>query len=220
MLVALLCAWGACAGAQEHGQTVLSRTNLLYYPAGQDRVAPVRSVEDWQRRRQSIVAAMQEVMGPFPAARPRGPADIELLEETDCGSYLRSVFTAVFDDRIRVVVTSCGLDSFRDYMGGRIRGWTSERYMPRLLDYSPDRYPFDFHEVIAALAPRPCLISAPKGDSNFQWWSVDAVAAAAAPVYRLYGRSDRLQVEHPEVGHVFPVEMRERAYQLFNRHLN
>ncbi len=47
-----------------------------------------------------------------------------------------SVFTAVFDDRLTAVVSSCGLDSFLDYMGGDPkkwdpeRGWCQTRYMP------------------------------------------------------------------------------------------
>src|SRR5690242_3870287 len=65
-----------------------------------------------------------------------------------------AIFTAVFDERIKVIVSSCGFDAFRDYKNGDIRGWTSTRYMPRLLDYSHESRPFDFAEIIASLAPR------------------------------------------------------------------
>ena len=41
-----------------------------------------------------------------------------------------SIYTAVFDERIRVIVSSCGFDSYLDYKDGNIAGWTSERYMP------------------------------------------------------------------------------------------
>ncbi len=34
-----------------------------------------------------------------------------------------SVYTAVFDDRLKVVVSSCGLDSFLDYYGGDEKNW-------------------------------------------------------------------------------------------------
>jgi hypothetical protein len=130
-----------------------------------------------------------------------------------------SVFTAVFDERIKVVVSSCGLDSFLDYMDGHIQGWTSPRYMPRLLDYQNrlEEVPFDFHEVIAALAPRPCYIIAPLRDSNFKWSSVDRIVRAARQVYRLYGAEERLQVDHPDCPHDFPPAMRERAYELLDR---
>ncbi|MBI3415224.1 MAG: alpha/beta hydrolase [Verrucomicrobia bacterium] len=130
-----------------------------------------------------------------------------------------SVFTAMFDDRIKVVVSSCGLDSFRDYMDGAIRGWTSERYMPKLFHFTLDETPFDFHELIGALAPRACFISAPLGDTNFKWRSVDDIARAALPVYKLYGKPGQLRVEHPDCAHLFPREMRETAYQIIDREL-
>ncbi len=129
-----------------------------------------------------------------------------------------SVYTAAFDDRIKVVVSSCGLDSYRDYMGGNIKGWTSDRYMPKLLEYK-DRLgelPFDFHEIVGTLAPRHVFISAPIGDTNFRSKSVDAVVKAAAEVYRLYGAERNLRVEHPNVGHVFPKEMRDEAYRVMD----
>jgi dienelactone hydrolase len=128
------------------------------------------------------------------------------------------IYTAVFDERIKVVVTSCGFDSYIDYMDGRIEGWTSQRYMPRLLDYKDklDEIPFDFHELIAALAPRHCYVSAPLGDSNFKADSVDRVIAAAAEVYRLHGVEDRLRVVHPDCEHDFPDESRHAAYAIFD----
>jgi dienelactone hydrolase len=132
-----------------------------------------------------------------------------------------SVYTAVFEERLQVVASSCGLDSYLDYKDGDIRGWTSERYMPKLLSYASrlEEIPFDFHEMIAALAPRVCFISAPRKDDNFKWDSVDRVVAAARPVYRLYGKPENLVVEHPDCDHDFPDPMRQLAYSLFDRHL-
>lgn len=138
-----------------------------------------------------------------------------------------SVFTAVFDERIKVVVSSCGLDAFVDYYGGDPqvwkpeRGWCQTRYMPALTNYAGRLadIPFDFPELIGALAPRVCFISAPVGDTNFKWRSVDEVANAASQVYRLYGMPQNLQVVHPECAHLFPPEMRERAYRLLEDNL-
>ncbi len=132
-----------------------------------------------------------------------------------------SVFTAVFDDRIKVVVSSCGLDSFLDYYGGDDtvwqpeKGWTQTRYMPKLADYRGRlaEIPFDFHELVGVLAPRHVLIIAPKRDHNFQAASVDRIAAAASEVYKLYDHPERLRVEHPDCEHDFPDEMRELAYE-------
>lgn len=130
-----------------------------------------------------------------------------------------AVFTAVFDERIRVIVTSCGLDSFLDYKDGDITGWTSSRYMPRLGGYRNrlEEIPFDFHELIAALAPRHCLISAPMRDDNFRCDSVKRIGHAARQVYELFGVATRLRILHPPCDHDFPPEMREEAYRLFDR---
>jgi len=307
---------------------------------------PVKTLEDWKVRREEILKAAQEIMGPLPGVEKRCPLDVQVVEEVDCGRYVRrsltyasepnsrvpayllipkkaltggervpavlclhptddsvgngvvvglggkenrqyaveltergfvtiapaypllakyqpdlgalgyvsgtmkaihdnrraldlldalpfvrpglyaaighslgghnSVYTALFDERIKVVVSSCGLDSYRDYKGGDIRGWTSTRYMPRLLQWR-DRLaelPVDFPEMIAALAPRCVFISAPVNDDNFRAASVDRVAGEARPVFALYGATDCLIVEHPEGGHDFPDAMRQKAYGL------
>jgi dienelactone hydrolase len=135
-----------------------------------------------------------------------------------------SVYTAVFDDRLKVIVSSCGLDSYLDYYGGNPKnwdpekGWCQTRYMRKLAEYKGRlaEIPFDFHEMIGALAPRHTLIIAPTKDSNFRADSVDRIVAAARPVFKLYGHEQRLRVEHPDCGHDFPPEMREAAYKLFD----
>ena len=130
-----------------------------------------------------------------------------------------AVYTAMFEPRIKVIVSSCGLDSYRDYKGGDIRGWTSTRYMPRLLQWKDRLHelPIDFPEIIAALAPRHVLISAPVGDDNFSSASVDRVVAAARPVFELHKATDNLAVLHPDCGHDFPDASREAAYALIER---
>ncbi|MDB6135849.1 MAG: hypothetical protein JWM59_4092 [Verrucomicrobiales bacterium] len=130
-----------------------------------------------------------------------------------------AVFTSVLEPRLKAIVSSCGFDSFTVYMNGDLRGWTQERYMPKLGTYlgRPRDVPFDFFELISALAPRHVFISAPKGDSNFRWESVRRITEAARPVYRLYGAEDRLKVHHPEAGHVFPEDTRRDAFAMLLR---
>ena len=138
-----------------------------------------------------------------------------------------SIFTAVFDERIKVVVSACGFDSFLDYyaekpeMWNAGQGWTQERYMPALAAYGnrKQEIPFDFHELIGALAPRPFLAIAPRGDSNFKWQSVDRVIGAAWRVYQLHNVSEHIVVEHPEGAHDFPDDMRAKAYAWLERWL-
>jgi Amidohydrolase family len=137
------------------------------------------------------------------------------------------LFTSVFDSRIRAVVTSCGFDSFSDYYGGKEsvwmpdKGWCQSRYMPKLLDYRGrlKEIPFDFPEVLGAIAPRKVMVVAPLYDSNFVAASVDRAIASARSVYQLYGQPNHLMLEHPECPHDFPTEMRELAYALFKKEL-
>lgn len=135
-----------------------------------------------------------------------------------------AVYTSVFDERIQAVVSSCGLDSYLDYYGGSEKnwfpekGWCQTRYMLRLADYRGrlEEIPFDFHELVGALAPRHVFIFAPTRDHNFQAASVDRIVAAARPVFQLHGHPERLRIEHPDCEHDFPPDMREKAYKLFD----
>jgi dienelactone hydrolase len=130
------------------------------------------------------------------------------------------LFTAVFDQRIRAIVTNCGFNAFEDYAGGDLTGWSSARYMPRIrTEFGADyhRMPFDFHEVIAALAPRPVFISAPLHDDNFPVEGVRKVIDRVQPVYDLLDATDRLHVIYPDAGHDFPDDVRQQAYDWLKR---
>lgn len=130
-----------------------------------------------------------------------------------------AIYTAVFEPRVRVVVSSCGFDSVLDYKGGNLQGWVQERYMLKMADYvgRPEATPFDFYELIACLAPRHVFVNAPLHDSNFQWQSVDRIAAAAQPVFALHGAADRLDIRHPDCDHDFPDPERLASYELIAR---
>lgn len=131
-----------------------------------------------------------------------------------------SLFTAAFDQRLRAVVTSCGFTAFADYYGGNLKGWTSDRYMPRIRDKfasRPERMPFDFPEVLAMISPRPLFVSAPRGDSNFEVRGVEKCIEAARPVYELYGQPDALQVRYPDAAHSFPDAIRAEVYAWLDR---
>lgn len=132
-----------------------------------------------------------------------------------------AIFTAVFDDRISVVVSSCGFDSFADYYDGAERnwyfgkGWCQIRYMPRMSDYRGklNTIPFDFPNLLAALAPRKVFVNAPLHDSNFRWKSVAKCADYARSIYEAHDATANLIVRHPDCGHDFPKALREEAYE-------
>jgi hypothetical protein len=135
-----------------------------------------------------------------------------------------AIYTAVFDSRITVLASSCGFDSYLDYYDGAERnwyfgkGWCQIRYMPRMSNYRGklEEIPFDFHELLGALAPRPFFVNAPLHDGNFRWQSVDGCAAAARPVYKLLGGDGNLIIKHPDCDHNFPDELREEAYEVID----
>jgi dienelactone hydrolase len=133
-----------------------------------------------------------------------------------------TMFTAVFDERIKVMVSNCGFTSAPKYYKGNLKGWTSARYMPlidSLYHNDPKKIPFDFPEIVAAFAPRPFLASAPTGDDNFEVSGVKDCIAAAAPVYELLGAKEKLKANYPECKHDFPADVRKVAYEWLDRWL-
>jgi pimeloyl-ACP methyl ester carboxylesterase len=133
-----------------------------------------------------------------------------------------SMFTAVFEPRIKVIVSNCGFTRFHKYYEGKLAGWTSPRYMPLIASRhhnNPDEVPFDFTEIVGAFAPRPFLASSPIHDSNFEVSGVKDVIANARPIYALYNAEDNLQANYPDCEHDFPPEVREVAYSFIDRHL-
>lgn len=133
-----------------------------------------------------------------------------------------TMFTAAFDTRIKALVSSCGFTRFHKYYGGKLKGWTSDRYMPLInskYHNNPDLVPFDFTEIVASFAPRAFLACSPVSDSNFEVLGVKDVIQIARPVYELAGKSENLKALYPEAQHDFPPVTREAAYQFFDQYL-
>ncbi|MBI2301305.1 MAG: alpha/beta fold hydrolase [Armatimonadetes bacterium] len=127
-----------------------------------------------------------------------------------------TLYLAAFDERVKIAVTSCGFNAFSKYMGGDLTGWSHKGYMPRIAERyhcRPAEMPFDFPEILAAIAPRRIFINAPLHDSNFEVSGVDDCITAARPVFALLGAEDHLTVIHPDCEHDFPPSAREAAYQ-------
>jgi dienelactone hydrolase len=135
-----------------------------------------------------------------------------------------ALFLAVFDSRVKAVVSSCGFNVFAKHNQGDIRAWSSNYYMPRIKTVygdNPAKIPFDFTEVLAALAPRPVFANAPLHDTpDFEVSGVQDCFTAAMPVYRnIFGAANRLVVRHPDAGHAFPAAERQAAYAFLDRNL-
>ena len=130
-----------------------------------------------------------------------------------------AIFTALFEPRLKAVVSSCGFCTFtRD----DIPSWTGPRYMPRIAErFGNDlsRVPFDFPELIAAIAPRPFLAIAATQDSDFDVEGVRQTMTSARVIYELLGTAEGLQADYPEAPHSFPRASREAAYHFLERSL-
>jgi hypothetical protein len=94
--------------------------------------------------------------------------------------------------------------------------------MPRIdtvYGKDPARMPFDFTELVAAVAPRHFFVNAPLKDSNFDVTGIEDCVRAATPVYELLGGSGRLVAVYPDAGHEFPPAVREAAYGFVDKAL-
>lgn len=133
-----------------------------------------------------------------------------------------TLFLGAFDKRVKAMVSNCGFNSFRKYFGGDLTGWSHRGYMPRIATIfgkDPYRMPFDFPDVVSALAPRPFLAIAPIHDDNFEVSGVKDCITAAELVYKLLGASGRLAAHYPDCAHEFPAASRNLAYNWFDHWL-
>ncbi len=133
-----------------------------------------------------------------------------------------ALFLAAFDRRVCATVTSCGWTPFADYYGGNLKGWTSDRYMPRIRDdfaLDPSRVPFDFPGIFATIAPRAVMSVSPEKDHNFEIKGVKRVAPEVIATWTALGNADGVRFVHPDCAHDFPPEARRIAYTFLDAHL-
>ena len=139
-----------------------------------------------------------------------------------------AMFVGAFDKRLKVVVSISGwtqmayynVESSTSKFGGRLGAWAQQRYMPLLRDkykLDGDKIPFDFDEVISAIAPRTFFSVSPLKDENFDVKGVIEGIAKAGKVYSAIGAENMLQVRYPDAGHDFPVESRKEAYTFIDK---
>lgn len=130
-----------------------------------------------------------------------------------------AIFTAVFDSRIKAAVSNCGFCTFQK---DDVPSWTGPRYLPRIAAvYGNDagRVPFDFPELIGAIAPRAFLACAAEGDADFAVAGVRQCMAAAQFAYDRYEQPRALSAYYYPGPHAFPEHARKRAYEFLDRHL-
>jgi hypothetical protein len=142
-----------------------------------------------------------------------------------------------FDHRIKVGASNCGFDTFR--IDGNVWRWSyATALMPRLGFYVGNRQinmdfyravpdseviqtPFDMHEVLALIAPRPLFLSTSDEDFVFPngGWSARRAMARVKPVYSLLGHAGNIDDYYFSGGHNFPENVSTRAYEWLDRWL-
>ena len=134
-----------------------------------------------------------------------------------------ALFLAAFDERVKVIVTSCGFTSFAKYKNGNLTGWSHKGYMPRIADRyakDPKQMPFDFSDILVSLAPRAVFINAPLRDDNFEVSGVKDCVEAALPVYsKIFHTRKKLEAAYPSSAHEFPTVVRQASYRFLDRWL-
>jgi dienelactone hydrolase len=114
------------------------------------------------------------------------------------------IYTAALDPRVKGVVSICGFTPMRLDIADRGAGGIA-RYshvhglLPRLGFFigEESRIPYDYHELIGAIAPRPVFVLQPQLDRDAMPADVHAAVDNARKVYSLYGAADKLRLDEP-----------------------
>ncbi len=130
------------------------------------------------------------------------------------------LYAAALDERIAGVISVAGFTPLRLSTAEKgIEGIRSYSHLhgllPRLGFFvgQEARVPYDYHEVLACIAPRPVLVIAPAMDKDAVAGDVQTCVDETKKIYRLYGATDRLQLSTPDDYSRFSPEMRAKAYQ-------
>lgn len=152
------------------------------------------------------------------------------------GGYT-TLFAMAFDERIKAGVSNCGFDTFR--VDGNTWRWShATALLPRLGFYlsnariNMDFYravpdssvidvPFDQHQLLALIAPRPLLLSTSDEDFVFPngGWSARRALARVEPIWKLLGARERIGRYFFNGGHNFPADAVAKADEWLDRWL-
>jgi len=137
------------------------------------------------------------------------------------GGY-NALFLAAFDTRVKAVVSSCGYQPVtgeKDKYRWVRRGYEHFKPIEECVK-KHGFYPFEFHEVLACIAPRACFSWYTKCDCCFpNYVGVEKLIKMATPVYDLYDKGHLLIGFLGEEGHDFPTYAREKAYLFLKENL-
>ena len=116
-----------------------------------------------------------------------------------------ALHAGALDDRITGVASFCGFtpmrtDTDRKHTGGirRLWQWHSLQPMLGLFHGREDRIPYDFDDVLALIAPRPCLVYSPRRDREADYADVAACVRRARKAWQAKGSDKHLTHQAPK----------------------
>jgi cephalosporin-C deacetylase-like acetyl esterase len=115
-----------------------------------------------------------------------------------------ALHTAVLDSRVKGVVSLNGFTPMRTDTGdwgtsGIARYFREHDLVPRMgaFDGHETQLPYDYDELIAALAPRPVYVLSPQFDRDATPADVKLAVEQAKKVYGLYNAADKVLLDEP-----------------------
>jgi dienelactone hydrolase len=128
------------------------------------------------------------------------------------------LYSASLDERIKGAVSVCGFSPMRLNTPGKTAEGIYEYshlhgLMPRLGFFvkNENRIPYDFHEILGAVAPRPLLVIAPTWDQYASFPDVQHCITEVKKVYDLYQSKDKIEFSAPEDYNHFTDEMKNQV---------
>jgi dienelactone hydrolase len=136
------------------------------------------------------------------------------------------LYAAALDERIAGVVSIAGFSPMRLNTPEKgtegIKAFSHMHgLLPRLGFFvgNEDRIPYDFHEILACIAPRPLMVIAPVMDKDEILQDVGNCVEQARKIYSLYGSPDNIQIFSPDDYNRFSNVMREKTYKWLQERL-
>ena len=126
------------------------------------------------------------------------------------------LYGAALDERIAGVISVCGFTPMRSNIPGKTAEGIYEYshlhgLLPRLGFFigEESRIPYDFHEILACIAPRPLLIIAPTWDQYASLPDVKDCMKEVEGVYDIFEQKDNITLYAPQDYNHFSNGMRE-----------
>jgi dienelactone hydrolase len=137
-----------------------------------------------------------------------------------------ALHAAALDPRVKSVVSISGFTPMRSDTatrptGGLARFSVERPLVPRLGLFigREKEIPYDYDDLLAAIAPRPVLIVQPSMDRDATPADVRAAVGQARKAYALHGAADKLRLDEPRDYQRLPAATQNRAIEWLTKNL-